>query len=427
MKSKIEEFNQFQNLDDFKKLFNKRKEAGHFSVKEIPFSEFDQWSFDKNCLKHSSGKFFKIEGIRVKTNFGPLKQWDQPIMNQSEIGILGILTKIFDGIRYYLMQAKMEPGNINTLQLSPTTQATKSNFTQVHKGNLPTYLEYFIDRSKSKILIDQLQSEQGGRFLRKRNRNMIVEVKDDVEVLDNFFWLTLSDIKKLLCIDNFVNMDARSVISTIPIVKNLDNGQYPKKYLMSWYIDQKVKYELETEKIPLSELENWKINENSIYKDDRFFSIIGIKVEAGTREVTSWTQPMVKDLNIGLIGFIVKKINNIDHFLIQTKVMPGNIDIIDLSPTVSFSNYKYFMNVLKPRFFDYFIENKKSKIHYDVLQSEEGGRFYHFQNRNMIVEINENEKLDIPENYTWMSLNQMMEFMPLGMFNIEARSLIACL
>jgi oxidase EvaA len=65
------------------------------------------------------------------------------------------------------------------------------------------------------------------------------------------------------------------------------------------------------------------------------------------------------------------------------------------------------------------------KIHYDILQSEEGGRFYHFQNRNMIVEIDENEKLDIPENYIWMTLNQMMELMPLGMFNIEARSLIS--
>ena len=373
------EHNQFQNLDDFKQSFNKIKKNNHFNVEEIPFSEFDQWYFsNKDYLEHSSGKFFKIEGIRVKTNFGILKQWDQPIINQPEIGILGILTKIFNGIRYYLMQAKMEPGNVNILQLSPTTQATKSNFTQVHKGNLPAYLEYFIDRSKSKIIIDQLQSEQGGRFLRKRNRNMIVEVKENIKVLDNFFWLTLSDIKELLYIDNFVNMDARSVISTIPIVENLDNGLYSKKYLMSWYIDQKVKYELETEKISLSELENWRIEKNSIYQDNKFFSIIGIKVEAGTREVTSWTQPMVKDLNIGLIGFIMKKINKNNHFLVQTKVMPGNIDIIDLSPTVSFSNYKYFVDKLKPRFFDYFIGTKMLKIHYDVLQSEEGGRFYHF-------------------------------------------------
>ena len=422
--------NQFQSLDDFKKSFNKLKETNHFNVKEIPFNELDQWGFEDNdeCktmrLVHNSGKFFKIEGIRVKTNFGSLNQWDQPIINQPEIGILGILSKKFNGIRYYLMQAKMEPGNVNILQLSPTCQATKSNFSRVHQGNAPPYLEYFIE-SKSKVIIDQLQSEQGGRFLRKRNRNMIIEVEEDVEILDNFFWLTLNDIKELLKINNFVNMDARSVISTIPVAENLDNGYKTNKELKSWIIDQKVKYELDIEKIPLSKLDWWTISEKSIFQNDRFFSVIGVKVEAGTREVTSWTQPMIKDLNIGLIGFIKKKINNIDHYLVQTKVMPGNIDIIDLSPTVSFSNYQFFINNKpSPRFFEYFIENKPC---YDTLQSEEGGRFYHFQNKNMIIEIDENENIVIPDNYNWMSLNQIMEFMPLGMFNVEARSLISSL
>ena len=43
-----------------------------------------------------------------------------------------------------LMQAKMEPGNVNPLQLSPTVQATRSNYTQVHRGTGTRYLEYFV-------------------------------------------------------------------------------------------------------------------------------------------------------------------------------------------------------------------------------------------------------------------------------------------
>ena len=77
----------------------------------------------------------------------------------------------------------MEPGNVNIIQLSPTVQATKSNYTRVHKGKLPAYLNYFLDRKKSKFLVDLLQTEQGGRFLRKRNRNMLVEVDEDIEFL----------------------------------------------------------------------------------------------------------------------------------------------------------------------------------------------------------------------------------------------------
>ena len=423
--------NQFQTYDEFLKLFNERKEVNYFNVTQIPFDKLDQWHFDDELmwLKHNSDKFFKIEGLRVKTNYGYWPEWDQPIINQHEIGILGIITKIFKNRRYYLMQAKMEPGCINTLQLSPTVQATKSNFSQVHKGKLPNYLEYFIDRSKSKIIIDQLQSEQGGRFLRKRNRNMIVEVKEDIPVFNDFFWLTLDEIKKLLRIDNFVNMDTRSVVSTIPLtlLPGEDEREYfPTNKILSWYIDQKVKYELELEKIPFHYMKDWKITDDTIEHDDDFFSIIAVKVEAINREVKSWTQPMIKDLNIGLMGFIAKEINGIKHFLVQTKVMPGNIDIIDLSPSISCSNFERLIDTKEePLFIEYFMKSDKYKVHLDVLQSEEGGRFYHFQNRNMIVEIPENEELDIPDNYMWITYNQMAQFIPRGMFNIESRSLIA--
>ena len=43
----------------------------------------------------------------------------------------------------------------------------------------------------------------------------------------------------------------------------------------------------------------------------------------------------------------------------------------------------------------------------------------------MIVELNESVNLDLPENYIWMTLSQMMDFMKYSMFNIEARNLIS--
>lgn len=70
--------------------------------------------------------------------------WDQPIINQPEIGFLGFIVKKIQGVYHFLMQAKIEPGNLNVVQLSPTLQATRSNYTRVHKGAIPKYLEYFI-------------------------------------------------------------------------------------------------------------------------------------------------------------------------------------------------------------------------------------------------------------------------------------------
>lgn len=415
--------NQFQSYEHILSLF--QNDNYHFDVTGIRFADMNKWTFDHEVISHDSGKFFKIEGIRVKTNCGPIKEWDQPIINQHEIGILGIITKVFKNIRYYLMQTKMEPGCVNTMQLSPTVQATKSNFSQVHNGKLPAYLEYFIDDSKRVILIDQLQSEQGGRFLRKRNRNMVIEVKGDITILPNFYWLTLSEIKKLMRNDNFVNMDTRSVIS---LIHNLTPGfvdSFPynsNKQILSWYINQKVNNELEIEKIPLYKMRDWQITDYDIHsKSGDYFSVIAVDVKAD-REVSSWSQPMIKDLNVGLIGFIVQPINGIKHFLVQTKTMPGNIDIVDLSPTVACSNYLTH----KSPFIKYFL-NTEYKVHLDVLQSEEGGRFFHFQNRNMIVEVPENEKIELPTEYMWITYNQIMDFMPRGMFNIESRSLISAI
>jgi len=466
--SSQEKTNQFQKYDEFLAWFEE-KNNNYFVVEQIAFSELDQWSFTSGneSLVHKSGKFFRIEGIKVQTNFGEITEWEQPIINQPEIGILGVLTKVINGVRYFLMQAKMEPGNVNILQLSPTVQATKSNFSRVHKGKLPNYLEYFVDSSKSKTLIDQLQTEQGGRFLRKRNRNIVIEVTEEIEVLEDFCWLTLFEIKKLLKIDNFVNMDARSVISTIPLVDdivvdalqhkqlaNVDAMQInervyngidldliisccsqitnlsSKDQIISWYTGMKVKYELTTNQIPLLNIKNWSISDTNINYNDRFFSVIAVKVIAGTREVTSWTQPLIKDHNIGLIGFIIKKMDGVFHFLVQAKVEPGNLDVIELSPSVSCSNYEFLLQNTdkQPPFFSYFAENSSSSSSYvlfDAIQSEEGGRFYQMQNRNKIIILDETEELTIPENYCWMTLNQMMDFMRYSMFNIEARSLIS--
>ena len=464
--SQIEE-NQFQDFKTFLRWFDS-KNRKDFAVKQIPFSQLDQWYFtpSKESLVHKSGKFFRIEGLHVKTNFGSIKEWEQPIINQPEIGILGILTKVFNGVRYFLMQAKMEPGNVNMLQLSPTVQATKSNFSRVHMGKFPAYLDYFLDLTKSRILIDQLQTEQGARFLRKRNRNMVIETNEKVYVLDDFCWLTLGEIKRLLKVNNFVNMDARSVIATIPIVDdeiiiktkainrkginrleingciyediNLkllssacseEAGLHSKDQVISWYTDQKVKYELQVNKIPLSCLKDWKITDDKIYNNERFFSVMCVSVKAGTREVTSWSQPLIKDNTMGLIGFLIKRINGILHFLIQAKVEPGNMDIIELSPTVTCSNYEILIKQeqFRPPFFNYFIVDTNIHPLIDIIQSEEGGRLFQIQNRNMIVEIEENSDVKLPSNYIWMNLNQMMDFMRYSMFNIEARSLISCL
>lgn len=435
--SALEKNNILQNLNQ---IITSVSNSRSLLVKGIDFQSMRGWYIDQDTsnIVHSTGKFFKIEGAQVKTNFYETFAWDQPIINQPEIGILGIITKKFNDILYFLMQIKSEPGNINIAQIAPTVQATFSNYTQVHKGKKTMFLEYFFD-PKVKVISDRLQSEQGARFFKKRNRNIIIEVRNDFEVPNSYVWLTLYDIKQLLKTDNLVNMESRSVLSSIEYkdkpseIHNdfgLDvifsmkssNGFHSETEVISWFANLKTIYKLNTKLIPLSDINEWIFSDDEIrHKTNKYFSVIAVDVQAGDREVMTWSQPLIKPSSTGIIGFLIKRINGILHFLIQGKVEAGYIDIVELAPTVSTSQYN-------AQFIQFFLKAEEKITKVSTLLSEEGGRFYHAQNKYMIVELKEDDDILLPINYIWMTLGQIMMFLKWGnCVCTETRSLLACL
>ena len=71
---------------------------------------------------------------------------------------------------------------------------------------------------------------------------------------------------------------------------------------------------------------------------------------------------------------------------------------------------------------------KQEGILLDVLLSEEGGRFYHEQNRNVIMEVEIEELGELPEGYFWVnysSLNYLVQVN--NCLNIQLRNLLSLL
>lgn len=445
--------NSINSTESIRQWIEQRNREVQVDVKLIPFSEMTGWYVDKDgSLRHNTGRFFTIQGIHVETDYGSKHAWDQPIINQPEIGYLGILTKEINGILYFLMQAKIEPGNVNCVQISPTLQATKSNYTLVHKGKKPAYIDYFVNVKPDHVLLDQLQSEQGARFLRKRNRNIIIKVDEDVEVLPDFRWMTLGQIKEFMHHDNMVNMDTRTVLSGIEYVdyitpltnlSNLSNfgrdmlksartqeGIRSMQQILSWLSGLKSRYDLFVSNKPINQLEGWHRSESEIVNNEgKFFRIIGVNVSISNREVSSWCQPLVQPLQQGICAFIVRKIGGIYHFLVQAKLECGNYDVMELAPTVQCLTGSIPDDPkLRPAFYDYVTNASKEQILYDVFQSEEGGRFFREQNRNMIVEAGKDLPQELPDHYTWMTLHQINNFLKFNNYlNIQARSILSAI
>ena len=68
---------------------------------------------------------------------------------------------------------------------------------------------------KSETLVKKLQSEDGGRFMNKRNLHWIVETDKEIETNQKFKWLTLWEIKKLSRLKSIVSPHLRSIMSLI--------------------------------------------------------------------------------------------------------------------------------------------------------------------------------------------------------------------
>ncbi len=452
IRSLLTQENPFNSTSQIKDWIRQRNKDVVVDVEKIPFAEMKSWhSNEDGSISHDSGRFFSIIGIDVQTDYGDVSHWRQPVILQPEVGYLGILTKEIDGVLYCLMQAKIEPGNVNCVQISPTLQATKSNYSRVHEGKIPNYLEYFVNAKPENIILDQLQSEQGARFLRKRNRNIIIKVDEDVEVLPDFRWMTLGQIKELMHEDNMVNMDTRTVLSGLKISdfitpfdgvngmsefgkgmilsSNTNHSLISTQDHLSWLTSLKAKYDLFVNRCPILDMPGWRKTDFEIVRDDeKFFKIIGVNVTISNREVSSWCQPLVQPMQQGLCAYIIKKINGVYHFLVQAKLECGNFDVLELAPTVQCLTGNIDDYPQRPEFVDYVLNAPQSQIRFDTLQSEEGGRFYKEQNRNLIIEVDDSFPTELPPRYTWMTLRQVYKFLRFNNYiNIQARSLISAI
>jgi oxidase EvaA len=321
----------------------------------------------------------------------------------------------------------------------------------VHHGRKPFYLDFFERAAPREIIVDQLQSEHGSRFLRKRNRNIVIMAGGDIEVYEDFCWMTAGQIKALLQLDNKVNMPARSVFSLLdprrlalpfddtrplsPFGESLflsartDHSIHSMDNLLSWLTGLKARCDLVVRPCPMNKMPEWRVTEDEIaHRDGKYFKISGIKVSIANREVASWCQPVISPAQNYLCAFIVKEFHGVPHFLVQAKPECGNYDVMELAPTVQCLAGKDGKTNGHIPFFDYALNTPPEHILYDTLQSEEGGRFYHDQNRYMLIMADESLPPEIPEWYAWMTLRQLYAFLRFNNFvNIQARSLIAAL
>ena len=237
--------------------------------------------------------------------------------------------------------------------------------------------------------------------------------------------MIIDEIKAILEKNGYV-IDPDLILRLQTMVESIrDDNQINKlDYVIDWFNKKREESDMIVEEIGINDLDKWNVDKNSgniTHDSGGFFEVIGVKVSnTFDREVgkKGWTQPMIGKNPGGILGILMKRINGIPHYLLQAKAEPGNIGKLQLSPTLqaTTSNLLKAHGGIRPKFSEYFDEPKNAKIIYAKWQSEDGGRFHLKSNYNMIVEVDEDEELDIPDSFIWVTLYQIKQLLKIENF-----------
>ena len=400
------------------------------TIERIAFADSEEWAFDDDgsALRHSSGKFFAIQGYRGESNHRG--EFCQPLINQPETGTQGFVVRRRGDEFELLVQARTEPGNVGLVQIGPTIQATYSNYTAVHQGRQQPFLELFHhpERYEAQVLVDTVQPERGSKFLRKWNRNIVIEAIGPSEFEHPMFkWVSLKTLTRLMQIDHLVNNDARLVVGLLALehgeqlfgktnnhlgelvhhsLRKTSAGSFDSIIAASNWIElNRTRTQLTAVEQSLNELSGWTVGEHEItHNQQRYFSVIQVRVHAGDREVTDWDQPLISTAHKGEVVLLCRECDGELLLLLHAESQLGNACGAQLQPTYCFDNEE--TPHVEPVIRD-LLQDNRIRQQFSFEASDEGGRFFQCITRYNIRLLVSSVNPELPSNYCWLTLGQI--------------------
>ena len=385
------------------------KYSKNFEIKQVKYNDIkNQWVYENGFISHVSKGFFNIVGYKLD------KSGKEGVaLYQPQSAIVGLLTCKKKTQRYFLLQARAEPGNQGIVQFGPTIQSTPANFFKFHGGNGSPYSDYFISLNlKTKILHDSYQLDLGDRYLFKSKRHMIIQCGANIKIKKGFIWVSQKEIQSSLNESYLFNTDLMSLLS----VSNWSSIQKsPDLYLKNRSIKKSFEWALRpavisqitsnlsnklesTSFIKLSELTNWNMSQFGL-KEKKIIEGYEINyyfITAYNREVKSWYQPLLKTNSSGYQLLICRVINGALELAISIKSQPGLQTGQALFPSISISPLDKGI-----------LPNLKGKSLVKVSLSDEGGRFYKNISTYEIAVINSYKSKD----HFWLKLSELKFFL----------------
>lgn len=328
-----------------------------------------------------------------KRFFGGFLDARQAWIKQPEIGTLGLM---FNDNNEVLLQLKEEPGNVLGSQIAPTFQSTRSNTDRVHGGKNQPYRDFFVgEKVESVKLSDSLQSEQGTRFWRKRNRNFILKVAKKIDEDSSHRWFLIDELRESLGHSFLVNTDARSTVACAPwdlffAQPSCDTGSGGHPLLAKVRRDYSCSPSNAGEAIGYLKLHTnnrghippARATRRVQQLEDSFWGVNGtgfrfFHVEAAFREIRQWNQPLFVSGQTQSHWLVCSEIEGVIVFLLRVVFERGLFNRVEYGPSLSTTSNSWESETpsSSKMALEHLLEDQAIIIS-EIAQSDEGGRFF---------------------------------------------------
>lgn len=408
-------------------------------------------------LRHRTRGFFAVGGLRVTSRRPELDGQEQLILLQPETAINGFLIRRGAAGTEVLFQGRLEPGNVEAMQLAPTVQSTEANYKRLHGGGATAFLDWFTT-DRAPIVYDELQSEEATRYYGKYNRNVVVDVTghDVGELPSTYRWFDLDAIREFATASNVLNTDARSVLSGIdwqhlhptPFGEHADGtfgGALRRSWLaapdrdeatdadvLGWLTRLRVRSSPRQEVVPISELENWVLEPDVIREHETRLGFCArqYRVEAEGREIRAWDQPLIDSHGVGRLTLVLQHRAGVLRFLVKASHEIGFLEGVQCAASITIvpGEHPDATDRVESRLREIVRDPDQATLVAACRQSEEGGRFYQDENDYEIVALDPAVEIPNSPHYRWLTLAQIRRLMPIpGTFAMEFRGVLALL
>lgn len=447
-------------LVDFRRWRAEIVAKSGFAWRAIPFAASREWSFVDGMLRHRTGGFFALAGLAVRSRSAELDGQQQLAILQPETAINGFLLRRRHGRSELLFQGRVEPGNIESLQLAPTVQSTEANYKRLHGGGATAFIEWFTGERTGKLLYDELQSEEATRYYGKYNRNVVVDVSEagELELPPAFRWYDLDAIRVFATASNVLNTDARSVLAGLdwsvlagasgPFSQH-ERGSFGAQLraslrapaaaddqsdaeALAWLQRLRVRASVRHAVLPLSELRNWVVEPDAIREREREhgFCARQFSIHAAGREVASWDQPLIDSDGVGRLVLALQERDGVPRLLVKASHEIGFLEGVQCaaSLTIAPGAAPRAGDRVEATLLEILADEKRSRLIASCRQSEEGGRFHRDENDYQIAVLDPAARVPESPVYRWLTLAQVRRLIPVpGTFSMEFRGVLALL